>query len=108
LVIVIEPGLFVILIAVPEFSAADTGAPPVDPIRSWPFVGALVVVSNPPVPLYTNEFGVKLERVKFVPVVPAGSTVKLQLAATSRALFVHVNVRLVFAGIVVIADKPPV
>ena len=47
---VIEPAPFVTVMPEPCVRAAATGAAPVLPMRSWPLVGAVVVVSKPPVP----------------------------------------------------------
>ena len=72
---VIEPAPFVIVIPEPCVNAAATGAAPVDPIKSCPFVGAAVVVSKPPVPEYKNELAVNPVSVKLVPVVPTAGSV---------------------------------
>jgi hypothetical protein len=45
-----EPAPFVITTLVPLLSAAATGALPVDPMSSCPFVGAVVAVIAPPAP----------------------------------------------------------
>jgi hypothetical protein len=52
----ILPGPFVIDIPVPAVSVDDTGANPVLPMRSCPFVGGVDEVSKPDVPEYKNEF----------------------------------------------------
>lgn len=57
-VIVPAPFVTVIWLVVPAM-VDNTGANPVRPIKSCPFVGEAVEVSNPAVPLYMNALVVK-------------------------------------------------
>ena len=67
--IVIEPAPFVMLIPVPAVKVALTGAALVEPINNWPFVGAVVEDTKPPVPEYKNAFAVLPETVNVVAAV---------------------------------------
>ena len=83
---VIAPAPFVIEIPVPAVKAAETGAAPVDPIRSCPFVGAAVVVNRPAVPEYKNELAVCPDTVKLVVMVTAAGKLKVTAPVEAEAV----------------------
>ncbi len=85
---VIEPAPSVIKILLPVFNAAATGAVPVEPMSTWPFVGADVAVIAPPAPEYTNVFAVRPDSVMFAALMlPEPALIELPFVTMP---FVHV------------------
>lgn len=96
---VIDPAPLATLIPVPADSAAATGALPVDPIKSCPFVGAAVVVRMPDAPLYKNELAVKPLTVKLEAIVTADGNENVTLPVEALTVIWFV---------VPVADNTPV
>ncbi len=88
------PAPFVTLIAEPAMRDALTGATPVEPIRSCPFVGGEVDVIRPPVPLYKNALVVRPETVNDDVIVTAeGNEIVIAPVGEDTTIWLIVPVR---------------